>query len=117
MATAKNDTDIRIQFKHFDDCVLIGIDEVRQLVGAASTGAVYAAVYRGDLPKPLIQRNRQLRWSVGQLRNHLQSVEEDFKQRQSDAAAGHGPSQSPEEKKRFGRPRKEIRPFSNSEKV
>ena len=117
MTTAKIDTDIRIQFKHFDASVLIGIDDVRQLVGAASPGAVYAAVYRGDLPKPLIQRNRQLRWSVGQLRNHLQSVEEDFKQRQSDAAAGQGPSQSPEEKKRFGRPRKEIRPFSNSEKV
>lgn len=117
MATAKNDTDIRIQFKHFDESVLIGIDDVRQLVGAASAGAVYAAVYRGDLPQPLIKRNRQLRWSVGQLRCHLQTLENDFKKRQNDAASGLGIDPTPKEKKRFGRPRKEIRPFSNSEKV
>lgn len=112
MAAEKNDTDIRIQFKHFDASVLIGIDDVRQLVGAASAGAVYAAVYRGDLPQPLIKRNRQLRWSVGQIRTHLQQIEEDFKQRQSDGIAGQGPDPSPQGKKRFGRPRKEIRPFS-----
>ena len=117
MAIAKNETDIRIQFKHFDESVLIGIEEVRQLVGANTTGAVYAAVYRGDLPAPMVQRNRQLRWSVGQIRHHLNQVEDDFRKRQIDAAAGQGQGQSTEGKKRFGRPRKEIRPFSVFEKV
>ena len=117
MTTAKIDTDIRIQFKHFDDCVLINIDDVKQLIGASSTGAVYAAVYRGDLPQPLIKRNRQLRWSAGQMRCHLQTLEDDFKKRQDEAASGSGIDSTPKEKKKFGRPRKEIRPFSNSEKV
>jgi hypothetical protein len=112
MAAAKNETDIRIQFKHFDDCVLINIDDVRQLIGASSTGAVYAAVYRGDLPQPLIKRNRQLRWSAGQMRCHLQTLESDFKKRESDVAAGAGADIPTEVKKRFGRPRKEVRPFS-----
>ena len=112
MAAAKNEMDIRIQFKHFDDCVLINIDDVKQLIGASSTGAVYAAVYRGDLPQPLIKRNRQLRWSAGQMRGHFQSLENDFQKRQLDAAAGSGADIPTEEKKRFGRPRKEVRPFS-----
>lgn len=112
MTTAKIDTDIRIQFKHFDDLVLIDIEDVRQLTGAKSTGAVYAALYRGDLPEPIIRRNRQLRWSAGQLRVHFQSLENDFKKMQLDAAAGAGANIPTGEKKRFGRPRKEVRPFS-----
>jgi hypothetical protein len=112
MAAAKDEMDIRIQFKHFDDLVLIDIEDVRQLTGAKSTGAVYAALYRGDLPEPIIRRNRQLRWSAGQLRGHFQTMENDFKKRQLDAADGAGADIPTEEKKRFGRPRKEVRPFS-----
>lgn len=113
MAATKNETDIRIQFKHFDENVLLTLDEVRQLIGAGSAGAVYAALYRGDLPDPLIRRNRQLRWSAGQMRGHFQTLENDFKKRQLDAAAGAGAGADiPDEKKRFGRPRKEVRPFS-----
>lgn len=92
MANSKIEKDVRIEFKNFDSSVLLGVEDVRQIIGAKNAAAVYAQVYRGDLPEPLIKKNRQLRWSVGQMRGHLQALHDDLKQRleQAEAATGAG---------------------------
>lgn len=106
MTKLKNENDIRIDFKNFDLSVLLGVEDVRQLIGAKNSASVYAALYRHDLPEPIIRRNRQLRWSVGQLRSHFQALEEEFKIRtlKENAASGAGASCA-EKKIRTGRPR------------
>lgn len=104
MTRLTKENDVRVEFKNFDDAVLLGVDEVRQLIGAKSAGSVYAALYRHDLPEPIIRKNRQLRWSVKQMREHLQEIEDDFKKRQIEEVGVHRP-------KRAGRSRIEARPF------
>lgn len=113
MANSKIEKDIRIEFKNFDQAVLLGVDDVKQIIGAKSAASVYAQVYRGDLPEPLIKKNRQLRWSVGQLREHLQGLDNDFRKRQSEGAAASGDEVPPAtSSKRIGRARDADRPFS-----
>ncbi len=120
MTDSKNGKDIRVEFKNFDPSVLLQVVEVAQLIGAKNAASVYAALYRGDLPEPMIRRNRQLRWSVGQVRTHLQELEQEFRKRQADAtSAASGAnvvqrldSLGSKEKQRHGRPRNSVRPFS-----
>ena len=110
MLKSNTENDIRVEFKNFDPVVLLNASEVAQIIGAKNTATVYAMVYRGQLPHPLIQKNRQLRWSVGQMREHHQSLVDDFNQRR--AALTCSTQESGIEVKRiFGRPRQTARPF------
>ena len=110
MLKSNTENDIRVEFKNFDPVVLLNASEVAQIIGAKNTATVYAMVYRGQLPHPLIQKNRQLRWSVGQMREHHQSLVDDFNQRRVALSASLG-EVCAEVKKKFGRPRKEARPI------
>lgn len=117
MTDLKNGKDIRVEFKNFDASVLLGVVDVAQLIGAKNAASVYAALYRKDLPEPMIRRNRQLRWSVGQMRTHLQDLEQDFRKRQADAASAASgdivaQTLGNKDKQRIGRPRNLVRPFS-----
>lgn len=113
MVKLKTETDIRVGFKNFDPAVLLGVEDLRQIIGAKNATSVYAALYRGDLPEPIIRRNRQLRWSVGQLRCHLQGLQNDFERRQAqiEALGGKDGKTDQKGKNKTGHPRTLPRPF------
>lgn len=101
----ENDFDARLHFGQLDNAVLLTPAQVGQVIGASSTQAVYTSLYRGDLPEPVIRRNRQIRWTVGQLKEHLQSQFQLFKERQSEMATGLGKEELARTDKKRGRPR------------
>ena len=110
MVKFETEKDIRVEFRHFDDCVLLNASEVAQIIGAKNTATVYAMVYRGDLVQPLIQKNRQLRWSAGQMREHHQSLVDDFNLRRAALTCSTAEAGT-KVKKKFGRSRQSARPF------
>lgn len=93
--------DIRERFKNMDALVLLGAEEVAQLVGMSSANAVRVASYRGLLPRPIVQRHRYVRWGVGQLREFLQTIVDS-------PPAQRAPEQASQTGKRRGRPRKVV---------
>ena len=97
--------DVRTQFGQLDGAILLTPIQVGQVIGASSVGAVYTSLYRGDLPEPLIRRNRQIRWSVGQLREHIRMQMDELRTRQAAQTAG-GQGVTTANGKRRGRPRK-----------
>lgn len=101
----ENNFDARLQFGQLDALILLTPKQVGQVIGASSTQSVYSALYRGDLPKPFIRRNRQIRWTVGQIKEHLEKQIDAFTARQAgqsvEAGAVHDNSI-----KKHGRPRK-----------
>ena len=105
MNSSLDNFDVRLNFGKLDDAILLTPTQVGQVISAASTQAVYTALYRGDLPQPFIRRNRQIRWSVGQIRGHLSQQMQVFQARQAANAAGEGVILAYAGKKR-GRPRK-----------
>lgn len=107
MNSSLNNFDVRLNFGKLDDAILLTPTQVGQVISAASTQAVYTALYRGDLPQPFIRRNRQIRWSVGQIREHLDKQMAVFKTRQAEHAEGTGLVAAYAGKKR-GRPRKHV---------
>lgn len=100
----ENDFDVRMQFGQLDAAILLTPAQVGQVIGSSSTQAVYTALYRRDLPEPFIRRNRQIRWTVGQLKEHLAKQMQAFVDRQAAQAAGTGAVIAYTGKKR-GRPR------------
>ena len=101
----ENDFDARLHFGQLDNAVLLTPAQVGQVIGASSTQAVYTSLYRGDLPEPVIRRNRQIRWTVGQIREHLQSQYQLFQARQRELATGLGKGELTHMGKKRGRPR------------
>lgn len=79
------DTNFRVEFGKLDDAVLISPVELAAVIGAPSVGAVYTSLARGELPEPLVRENRRLRWSVGQIRNHISSMVTVLLERQQSA--------------------------------
>ena len=73
-----------------DPLVFMTAADVASVIAAPSVQAVYAAIQRNDLPAPLIRRNRLLRWTVGQIREHLQKLQADFQAESARQADGHG---------------------------
>ena len=84
---------LRNDFGKLDAMVLISPLDVASVIGAPTVGAVYTALNRGELPEPLIRGNRRIRWTVGQIREHIHGLEEAFKARQAakKEAAGDPP--------------------------
>lgn len=101
----ENDFDARLHFGQLDNAVLLTPAQVGQVIGASSTQAVYTSLHRGDLPEPVIRRNRQIRWTVGQLKEHLQNQLQLFKERQSELATRRGKDELAHTDKKLGRPR------------
>jgi len=58
---------------------------------------------RFNLPEPLVRRNRQMRFSVGQLREFLRGREQAYRERMAIEAAGKG--SMPRAHGKRGRPR------------
>ncbi len=57
----------RTNFKNLDDAVLLGYEHVAALM-SITVGATYQAAAKGKLPMPVIQSNKLVRWTVGQIR-------------------------------------------------
>ena len=74
---------LRNDFGKLDPTVLISPLDVASVIGAPTVGAVYTALARGELPELLIRGNRRIRWTVGQIRAHIRSLEVAFKARQT----------------------------------
>lgn len=82
---------LRNDFGKLDAMVLVSPLDVASVIGAPTVGAVYTALNRGELPEPLIRGNRRIRWTVGQIRDHIHGLEVAFKARQvaeKEAAGG-----------------------------
>lgn len=79
----KVNINLRNDFGKLDELVLISPLDVASVIGAPTVGAVYTALNRGELPQPLIRGNRRIRWTVGQIREHLRELEAAFKLRQA----------------------------------
>jgi hypothetical protein len=90
----------RNDFGKLDDMVFMTAANVASVIAAPSVGSVYTQLHRGELPEPLIRKNRQLRWTVGQMRGHLAAQLEAFKLAQAERVAATG-----EKPARFGRKR------------
>ena len=97
------DTNInfREQFGKLDSSVFVTPKEVAIVIAAPSLQAIYLAIARGDLPEPMIRQNRRIRWSVGQIRDHLRQMEQSFQERLAKSEAGLAKVDA----KRRGRPR------------
>lgn len=80
----------RNDFGKLDDMVFMTPADVANLIAAPSVGCVYTQLHRGELPEPLIRKNRQIRWTVGQMRGHLQAQLEAFKVAQEERVAATG---------------------------
>lgn len=91
---------LRNDFGKLDPMVLVSPLDVASVIGAPTVGAVYTALNRGELPEPLIRKNRRIRWTVGQIREHIQNLEVAFLARQ--AAKHEATEDTPN---RLGRPR------------
>ncbi len=91
---------LRNDFGKLDPMVLVSPLDVASVIGAPTVGAVYTALNRGQLPEPLIRGNRRIRWTVGQIREHIHGLEVNFLARQ---AAKRETSEDPPIRK--GRPR------------
>ena len=105
------DMSFRREFGGLDDAVLIGPAQVAAVIGSVSVGAVYTALHRGGLPVPVIHANRQIRWSVGQIRAHTKELERLCAERESArlAMTGAQPAQSTAlSGARRGRPRNTL---------
>jgi len=74
LLTASSKINLRQEFGKLDPLALITPTDVAFLISAPSVQSVYSAVERGALPVPIIRKNRQLRWTVGQIRDHLQEM-------------------------------------------
>lgn len=66
--------DIRANFASYDNAVLVNPAELAGILAAPSAAAVYKQLERGQLPKPIVHRARQIRWSVGQIRDYLDGL-------------------------------------------
>lgn len=91
---------LRNDFGKLDAMVLISPLDVASVIGAPTVGAVYTALNRGELPEPLIRGNRRIRWTVGQIREHIHGLEDAFKARQASKKEASG-----DEPTRMGRRR------------
>jgi len=94
---------LRNDFGKLDPLVLVSPVDVASVIGAPTVGAVYTALNRGELPEPLIRGNRRIRWTVGQIREHLHGLENAFKARQAAQKEAEG-----EQPTRRGRRRSPI---------
>ena len=99
------DLGFRSEFGKLDDAVLIGPAQVAAVIGSVSLGAVYTALHRGDLPPPVIHANRQIRWSVGQIRAHTKELERLCAERTAARLAMTGAQSTGLSGTRRGRPR------------
>ncbi len=99
----KPNTDFKKDFSTLDELIYMTPADVAAVIAAPSVGCVYTQLNRGELPEPLIRKNRQIRWTVGQIRTHLSSQLEAFKLAQTERLASGGTPQ-----KRLGRARKSI---------
>lgn len=99
------DSGFRIEFGTLDDAVLIGPAQVAAVIGSVSLGAVYTALHRGNLPAPVIHANRQIRWSVGQIRAHTKELERLCAERTAATLAMTGGQLTASSGARRGRPR------------
>lgn len=87
--------DFRRDFSQLDPLVWVTPADVMNIIAAPSIQAVYMAIERGDLPEPLVRRNRQIRFSVGQLREYLKGREQAYRERLAIEAAGKGSTPAP----------------------
>lgn len=94
----------REEFSRLDPAVYVAPIDLLGVLAAPSLQAVYLAMKRGDLPEPMIRQNRRIRWTVGQIRDHLKKVEQDFQARLLKKVLGEGKGDILG--KRRGRPRK-----------
>lgn len=83
MKNIKVNLDLRVNFSKLDAAVVLTPQDVGCVIAASTVGAVYTALYRGDLPEPVIRANRRIRWAVGQIRDHIRRLEDALKTRQS----------------------------------
>lgn len=85
---------LRNDFGKLDAMVLLSPLDVASIIGAPSVGAVYTALSRGELPEPFIRCNRRIRWTVGQIREHIQALLIEFQARQAskEEASGDEPT-------------------------
>lgn len=96
-----------INFRHdfgkLDDLILVTPAEFAEVIAAPTVGSVYTQLQRGELPEPLIRKNRQIRWTVGQVRGHLRGLQDAFKLTQTARDETKGSKTPP-----LGRPRQDV---------
>ena len=65
--------DFRLTFKQMDDDALLDADEFGQLLKINKQG-VYHRLHKKQLVKPVIHRNKQVRWKAADVREFLRSL-------------------------------------------
>lgn len=90
MKNVKVNVDLRSNFSKLDAAVLLSPQDVGCVIAAPTVGAVYTALYRKELPEPVIRANRRIRWTVGQIRDHIRGLEDALKVRQKMELEGAG---------------------------
>ena len=66
-------SDFRKEFEKFSDDSLIDSLELAALLATDRT-CLYVSLKKGQLVKPVIHRNRQIRWRAGDVREWLRSL-------------------------------------------
>ena len=88
----------RSNFKCLDNAVLVGYEHLAALTGIPKA-SLYSMKCHGELPSPVIERNRLVRWTAGQIRTWIDELAKVAATRQDDAA---------EKSPRIGRPRAPV---------
>jgi hypothetical protein len=95
----------RNEFGSLDDMVFMTPADVASVIAAPSLGSVYTQLNSGELPEPLIRKNRQIRWTVGQIRAHIKAQVEALRLAQAELGESREPLVAA---RPVGRPRKEC---------
>lgn len=68
--------DFRERFARFDSSALINADEYAALLGTTGRGGIYHLMKTAPemLAQPTVRRARLLRWRVGDVREHMNSL-------------------------------------------
>lgn len=73
----------RGNFKSLDDTVMMGYEHVSAVTGIPLS-SLYTMKSHGELPTPVIERNRLVRWTAGQIRAWINELLLVAAQRQDD---------------------------------
>lgn len=76
------DRELRSSFSTLDPSVLLTPQDVASVIAAPSVSSVYTALYRRELPEPVIRANRRIRWTVRQIRDYINGLESALMDRQ-----------------------------------
>ncbi len=108
---------LRRNFRHLDDNVLVGFEQVAALLNKSLVGA-YAMRAKGQLPPPVLNSGRNVRWSAGQLRQWVSKLASEVEQLDGQPLQlNSGQDANAQSAARIGRPRKDVNQmpgYSNS---